>query len=438
MRTTTIHDSYERSTGTRYVWNLFEKYARPLLKYNQSGEDRGPLLQRALFMCQTFMRFPLKYTLQPSGTKKLEFFPAMFWWGLITTQLQIAFWSFKIYTIITNQCSFTLPYKESKTTLFTATVVAVSNIWVEVISFNSYSRKYSKFLDIFNTLNRIDGNLQLAAAAPVRGIGVKSTAIIAVSIATPLIVQAVRISKFLSMAYNHKTIIMNILSIVCFIIMHCGQTCMLIHFQPVTRCLTERFRIINTKIIQEVNNDIYRQSIQHRNPPHLRLNQDRNANDRINSLMIAYHLLCDAVGQANTFYSNLLLASIATKFVYITASLYLIFLHLIKKNVVGIIILPVLALSMTCYLCMIVSSSSDVTQAAQEMKPIISKLITNPNIRPGLRKQLNSFFFQLRRKHLEFPAGGFFQVNRQMLTSMAATVTTNLVILIQFQTQPHQ
>ncbi|XP_046681741.1 putative gustatory receptor 28b [Homalodisca vitripennis] len=195
--------------------------------------------------------------------------------------------------------------------------------------------------------------------------------------------------------------------------------------------------MIHTNITQEVNNDIYKQSMRQWNPPHPRSNHDRNANDRINSLMIAYHLLCDAVGQANDFYSDLLLGSIFHSFLRVTSCLYFLFIHLVVKDIVGIIAPFILALSSTCYLCMIVSLSCDVTRAARDTTIVISKLITNPNLKPGLRKQLYSFFLQLSKKHLEFSAGGFFNVNRQMLTSMAATVATNLVILIQFQTQPN-
>ncbi|KAG8308758.1 hypothetical protein J6590_102134, partial [Homalodisca vitripennis] len=183
----------------------------------------------------------------------------------------------------------------------------------------------------------------------------------------------------------------------------------------------------HTNITQEVNNDIYRQSMRQWNPPHPRLTQYCNTNDRINSLMIAYHLFIDALCNANDFYSDLLLGSIFHSFLRVTSSLYFIFLHLVVKDTKVIITPFILALSTTCYLCMIVSSISDVTRAAQETTPVISKLITNPKINPGPRKQLNSFFLQLSKKHLEFSAGGFFHVNRQMLTSMAATVATNLL-----------
>ncbi|KAG8250339.1 hypothetical protein J6590_103824 [Homalodisca vitripennis] len=184
--------------------------------------------------------------------------------------------------------------------------------------------------------------------------------------------------------------------------------------------------MIHTNITQEVNNDIYRQSMRQWNPPHPRPNHDRNANDRTKSLIIAYHLLCDAVGQANDFYSDLLMGSIFHSFLRVTSCLYFLFIHLVVKDIVGIITPFILALSSTCYLCMIVSLSSDVPRAARDTTLVISKLITNPNLNPGLRKQLYSFFLQLSKKHLEFSAGGFFHVNRQMLTSMAATVATNL------------
>ncbi|KAG8258573.1 gustatory receptor [Homalodisca vitripennis] len=301
---------------------------------------------------------------------------------------------------------------------------------------SSLSRKYSKFLDVCNALNRFDHSLQLKATAC--GLSLKTTAIIAISIAALIIARIVRIRTILTLADNYAAIIMNSLVAILFFIIHCEQTCMLIHFQPVTSCLAERFRMINTNITQEVDNDVYRQSMRQRNPPHLRHNHDRNVNDRINSLMITYHLLCDAVGQASDFYSDLLLASIVRSFLYVTSSLYFLFIHLLMKDVIRIISQIFWTLSTICFLCMVVSLSSEVTRAANETNTVVCKLITNTNVNPGLRKQLNSILLQVRRKHLEFSAGGCFHVNRQMLTSMATTVATNLVILIQFQTQPNQ
>ncbi|KAG8290140.1 hypothetical protein J6590_089290 [Homalodisca vitripennis] len=379
------------------------------------------------------MRVPLKYAIQPSGTKKLKFFPAVFWCGLIVTLFQVAFYGFNIYIITTN--SFIVTKKESNTTLFTATVISVCVIWIKLIMFNSYGRRYSQFLDIFcNRLNRFDQKLQLEKTT--FGLSVKTTALIAISVVAPILIQVVHIDKILSLAENQTVLIMNGLNTVSFIIIQCEQTSMLIHFQPITHCISERFRRIHTNIIQEVNNDIYIQSMQQRNPPHLRHNQDRNANDRINPFMIAYHLLCDAVCQANEFYSDLLLASIFYGFLRVTSALYFLFIRLVIKDATGVIIAIVRTLSTTCYLCVIVSSSSDVTLAAQDTTTVISKLIRYPNINPGLKKQLNSFLFQLTKQHLEFFAGGFFNVNRKMLTSMGATVATYLPSASKFERPP--
>ncbi|KAG8334490.1 hypothetical protein J6590_089095, partial [Homalodisca vitripennis] len=160
-------------------------------------------------------------------------------------------------------------------------------------------------------------------------------------------------------------------------------------FKHTQRCLVQalsqqRMQVTNTYHENEKHNHRshhHLQSMRKRNPPHLRPTHDRNVNDRINSLMIAYHLLCEAI---------------------------------------------VWTLSPICFLCMVVSSSSDVTQASYETNTVVCKLITKTNLNPGLRKQLNSFLLQLTKKHFEFSAAGFFHVNRQMLTSMAATVATNL------------
>ncbi|KAG8258574.1 gustatory receptor [Homalodisca vitripennis] len=327
---------------------------------------------------------------------------------------------------LTNRYSFILHNKDTNTTYFTAAVLSVSNIFLDVVTFNNYSRKYSKFLDVCNALNRFDRNLQLKATAC--GLSLKTTAIIAISIAALIIARIVRIRTILTLADNYVAIIMNSLVAVLFFIIHCEQTCMLIHFQPVTSCLAERFRMINTNITQEVDNDVYRQSMRQRNPPHLRHNHDRNVNDRINCLMIAYHLLCDVVVQASDFYSDLLLASIVRSFVYVTSSLYFLFIHIVVKDVILITSQIVWTLPMICLLWMVVSSSSDVTQAAYETNSVVCKLITNTNVNPGLRKQLNSFMLQLRSKHLEFCAEGCFHVNRRMLTSIAATVATYLLL----------
>ncbi|XP_046666916.1 putative gustatory receptor 28b [Homalodisca vitripennis] len=79
-------------------------------------------------------------------------------------------------------------------------------------------------------------------------------------------------------------------------------------------------------------------------------------------------------------------------------------------------------------------SSSGVSEAAGETASLVRKQI-NMEMSSDLREQLKSTLLQLLNKRVEFSAAGFFQINKQTLTSIAAAVTTYLVIMLQFQSQ---
>ncbi|KAG8294875.1 hypothetical protein J6590_092956 [Homalodisca vitripennis] len=81
-----------------------------------------------------------------------------------------------------------------------------------------------------------------------------------------------------------------------------------------------------------------------------------------------------------------------------------------------------------CHLLLVVSSSSDVTQATDETAPIICKLI-NRRLDPVLKRRLESFLLQLTAQNVAFSGRGFFQINRKIVTSLAVTVITNLRVL---------
>ncbi|XP_046683385.1 gustatory receptor 23a-like [Homalodisca vitripennis] len=174
-----------------------------------------------------------------------------------------------------------------------------------------------------------------------------------------------------------------------------------------------------------------RQNLQHSNQSH---RQDGRSSTKIKSFMNAYQTLPDAVGQANAFYSDVLLSLIFCKFVTVTVLLFVFFSPVTSERRISNIFIGIWTLCNICYLLLIVSSSSDVTQAAEETAPIICKLI-NEDLDQGLKQQLESFLMQIATQNVVFSARDFFQINRRMLTTMAATVTTNLVILIQFNTQ---
>ncbi|XP_046681299.1 gustatory and pheromone receptor 32a-like [Homalodisca vitripennis] len=88
-----------------------------------------------------------------------------------------------------------------------------------------------------------------------------------------------------------------------------------------------------------------------------------------------------------------------------------------------------------CYVILLLNSSTVVTNQADETGQTICKLI-NKDLDPNLRKQLEGFLLQLPHHNARFSTRGYFPLNNETLTAMAGAVTTYLVILIQFQTEP--
>ncbi|KAG8310977.1 gustatory receptor [Homalodisca vitripennis] len=78
---------------------------------------------------------------------------------------------------------------------------------------------------------------------------------------------------------------------------------------------------------------------------------------------------------------------------------------------------------------------------ADETGQTICKFI-NKDLDPNLRNQLEGFLIRLPHHNARFSALGFFPIHNETLTAralskqMAGAVTTYLVILIQFQTEP--
>ncbi|XP_046683347.1 gustatory receptor for sugar taste 43a-like [Homalodisca vitripennis] len=215
---------------------------------------------------------------------------------------------------------------------------------------------------------------------------------------------------------------------------NCKQICMLVQFHEVTQCIAKRFRLVNARIRQELIIQIYRQSERRHYPQYVTHSRDGASSNKIKSFMNAYQTLLDAVNQANAFYCDLLMSSIFYKFVHVTISLYTFFLFLMPINLLGLITSGTMSLCHICYLLLVVSSITDVTQAADQATPMICKLI-NQDLDDGLKRQLESFLQQLAVKQFEFSARGYFKISRQLLITMATTVATYLVVLIQFHTQ---
>ncbi|XP_046677401.1 putative gustatory receptor 28b [Homalodisca vitripennis] len=183
----------------------------------------------------------------------------------------------------------------------------------------------------------------------------------------------------------------------------------------------------------EVMSQSFRQSILRQNLLCVNHGQDYISCKKINSLMSAYHILYDAVHEANNFYSDQLLVSTFCSSSILTECLYFFLVDCMTGYNIGMISIGSWIILNAIFLMLVALSGSNVTEAAGETTSLIRKLISQ-DVSSETREHLKSFLLQLFNKDVGFSASGFFQINRHILTSIAAAVTTYLVIIIQFDT----
>ncbi|KAG8309945.1 gustatory receptor [Homalodisca vitripennis] len=368
--------------------------------------------------------------LKSATGKRLTFSPAVFCWGLTVTILQTGLLGFVLFEDLLKGLSIVTNTNINVNAFIT---LNITTMMITVFSFYNCARKYSRFLDVCDTLERFDRSLQLTPSK--RWMTVKFTTLIAILTVTPIISGGTFLYQILNLAQDYELIISHIIVIACSMIANYIQICILVQFHEVTHCIGTRFRLINARIRQEVTIQSYRQIVLRQSPRCINRGQERNSNNKIKTFMSAYQMLRFAVNLSNGFYSDLLLSLICYKFVHLTITLYTFFLS-IQSGPLSFIEKGLWILCHIGYMIQIVSSSNVVTQAADETSPIICKLI-NKDLYAGLKRQLESFLLQLAVQNLGFSAKGGFKINSPMLTTMAATVITYLVILIQFQTETY-
>ncbi|XP_046660804.1 putative gustatory receptor 28b [Homalodisca vitripennis] len=320
-----------------------------------------------------------------------------------------------------------LPEMASTISLLVLSVIIGSILMLELVSFINYTMKYSKFLEVCTILETFDYHLQLGTSEYRNTVNVS---IIVLSTITPTISQI----AYMYWKDEPGFTVREILACIFYVNAHCGRIGLLIHFQQVSHGITERLRFVNDRIRLEVLTQCFRRTLLRQNPLCANPSYDSTSSKKVRSLISAYHLLCGAVGQANVFYSDLLLASIFCTFLDITEALYLFLLYVDKADTTVICTVASSIFHDATFLVLVTLSGSGVSEAAGETAPLVCKLISQ-DLGSELREELKSFLLQLANQTMEFSAGGFFQINRQTLTSMIAAVTTYLVIMIQFDTQ---
>ncbi|KAG8282115.1 double C2-like [Homalodisca vitripennis] len=418
--------SSDDDRASRLLASRSKKIEEPV---NHSQPRMSVLSKGALLYCQVFIGFPLKYVPESATVTRLVFSPTVFWWGLIVSLLGMGSLCFEFY----------MRFKQNPTVLFPDTDFDILSLALSLIYGSSmmmlltlsitYAIKYPKFQEVCNFLETFDHNMELGTPEYCNTVNLP---IIVLSTVTPITFEVVN-QCLRSLEEDHELIFRRIMLFFYMSVTLCGRTGILVHFQQVTFCMAKRFSLLNIRIKLEVISENVRQSILRRNRLNMNLRQDRVSCKKVELLMSAYHLLCDAMQQANDFYCDLLLASIFFTFISITESLYFLFRIIAEEDTKSMWSIAAYVFSNASFLMLITLSGSRVSEAAGETASLTRKLI-NQDLSSELREELKSFLLQLWNQNVEFSAGGFFQINKETLTSMVATVTTFLVIMIQFGT----
>ncbi|XP_046663123.1 gustatory receptor 23a-like [Homalodisca vitripennis] len=379
-----------------------------------------------------FAGFPLKYTPESAGESRLIFTPAVYWWGFTITLFQLGFMCFECCLKFMSYPSILVTETDSTLSVYAMIIFYGSGLLMALVLFTSYARTNPEFLKICTFLEQFDHELHLES--PDYSITENLFTVI-ISTAIPTVLGA-SFQYSISLNEEHDFVVRRIM--VYFVVTTAlyGRTALLIHFQQVTYGISKRFRLVKARIRLLVMNESFKRRILHRNPICVDRTQDYMTCKKVKSLLSAYHLICDAVCQANVFYGDPLLVCIVCTFMRIIEDCFFLFIYgyVIGGKTVIIGAISGWIFSDAIFLVLITLCGSCVSETAGDIATLIRKLI-NQDLGSELREELKSFLLQLANKNVEFSAGGFFQVNRQTLTSMVAAVTTYLVIMIQFEIQ---
>ncbi|XP_046666428.1 gustatory receptor for sugar taste 43a-like [Homalodisca vitripennis] len=227
--------------------------------------------------------------------------------------------------------------------------------------------------------------------------------------------------------------------------LYCVEAALFVQFTTMTQGIAARFRLINDVIKKTVISKSFGQLFRNQSfvkisaiqviyPPN-HVADDNSCLSNLRELIDLYWLLCDAVQYANVFYGNQLLTTVFSGFAHIIITFYYLFLHLVPGQGSYLVIQGFWAITHISHLVLLVRPSTALTDAANETAPIVCRLI-NRDLNSNVKKQLKEFLLQLIHHNAALSARGVFPIHSHILTSIAGSVTTYLVILIQFQTTP--
>ncbi|KAG8276381.1 gustatory receptor [Homalodisca vitripennis] len=327
-------------------------------------------------------------------------------------------------------------WKIGKIAKLAATVNCVSLQVMAAVVFFSCVRKYERLIDVCETLEKVYRDLRFTKSE----VKIRVKVIVISTVAAIFLFSA----TFIQRLSHYETTARKTLSVISYlsiVFLYCTKFVFFVHFSHITQSITKGFRMVNVKLKEEIINHIVsRQTLNlgQRNVFFTGITRNYLSTvQKSKSLINSCWLLCYAVHQANDFYCNQLMAGVFSSFVNTTImSFYCFYFLLIGiDNAISYGIQGAWILANVCYIVLLMNTSTEVTNSAEETAPMICNLI-NRDLDSSVREELEMFLLQLSNHNVRFSALGFFQIKNETLTAVIGAVTTYLVLLIEFETQP--
>ncbi|KAG8314573.1 gustatory receptor [Homalodisca vitripennis] len=350
---------------------------------------------------RAFGGLPLKITSRPKAHKELTFSITGFIWSLVFFILQEALSFIGMYITITRG---RFGNEKNRPMQFSMILDLVALQIMAASTFFSGTWKYSRIVDVFGKLDRIYRDLQYKN----REVKIQVNVTVVSIVRTFLF-----IINYVKLMMNDTQVLI-VVSYATFLFLECTLLAFLFHFTHVTQSITFAFKMVTDKMREQVISSIIEPTVIDRSLADVaifRTSSTVSKIQQIKALMNTYWMLCDVVHKANDFYCDQLMAVMLSLFVHVTVTSYFFFLHVRSGNVLDMTMDAIWVLVLICYAILVVNSSTEVTN------------------------WLNEFLLQSPHHNARFSARGFFKIHNETLISMAGAATTNLVVLIQFQTE---
>lgn len=172
--------------------------------------------------------------------------------------------------------------------------------------------------------------------------------------------------------------------------------------------------------------------------------EDRKRSVKITVLRRAHSILCDASELTNSMFQIPILAGFIEIFVEITVYLYATLTHVIdlltcqsynasRWSMLGMLFIWT-AVNFS-KLMAVTASCHSASQHANRSAAVVHKLLVVQSPQPETTAELELFSRQLLHRKCHFSACGFFPIDLTLLYSMAGSITTYIIILLQYTGQ---